>query len=471
MYLPKKVRPSKKEHPGLEEYLHAVCSGTVDTTLLRTWWRIVGKGEIELQTGLKILQCDRCGLVCFACKSTSVYIEAFQVCDLCLPAYDFCRPCATLILKEEFGNPTHQHENPTNWDLVMLDNEENQLVAPWNQDIMEVRQRNFFAASEEKFCTHRRYFGVELEVEKVKAGPSKLDARVINTINKSFFLVKHDGSLSNKGLGGFEIVTMPATLKFHQAGIWDTFFQYCAPFFEPAPPTASLHIHFGTDSVTEGVLGKFGQFINDPNNTEFLANIAHRELGIANPNGKVYMRLYPNQKAPSILKLKVHFPDCPWHPKNIRTNNRYELLKDKSIKKDGHGHPIIASLKGSDIIVRPTCKCRDGHYLVEDHYSAFNLHTRRPTAELRIFRGVVKRDFLFAALEFTEALIDFCTNMPPAELNYQKFLSWHEPQRRTYPYLSKLLVVRGWLEPPKSRRNLESGRNMTYTNVYSFDNK
>jgi hypothetical protein len=370
------------------------------------------------------------------------------------------------VLEEDLRSPIHEHEiYPTGLTLFNDEEEENASVASWEADIIDMKGTHFFTTKDENRCPRIRYFGVELEVEKVLAGPPKLDARVFKAIRKEFFLLKHDGSLSRKGKGGFEIVTMPASLKYHQGGIWDTFFQYCAPFFEQAPPTASLHIHFGTDSVTEGVLGKFGQFINDPANTEFLANIAHRDLGVPNPNGKIYMNLYPDQKAASVIKLKAHESGCPWHPRNIRISNRYALAPDRSVQMDVHGHPIIASLKGSDITVRRACKCRAGHYLVDNHYSAFNLHTKRPTAELRIFRGIVKKDFLFAALEFTDALIDFCSNMPPSELHFQKFLTWCEHQRRSYPNLTKLLIVRGWVEPAKSRRNLELEANKAYANA------
>jgi hypothetical protein len=78
---------------------------------------------------------------------------------------------------------------------------------------------------------------------------------------------------------------------------------------------------------------------------------------------------------------------------------------------------------------------------------------------------VVKKDFLFAALEFTDALIDFCTNVPPSELHFQRFLTWCENQRRAYPNLTKLLMVRGWLEPPKIRHNLELEASMAYANA------
>lgn len=422
--------------------------------------------DLQIELGRTIITCESCGEICFAKDSHGVYNCGWQVCDVCFQSkYSYCSGCGTYVLSFELNNASHTH------DVLLLDgtvfawnngDEENAHVAAFDADIMSIKKTKTFCTKDELRQPERvrQLYGLELEVEKIKAGPFHLDKKAVNWLHQDFFMVKHDGSLSAKGRGGFEIVTMPATLAYHEDGAWRKFFDVLSPYFQYAPPTAALHVHFGTATIGDATIDKMANFVNNKQNLEFLASIAHRDLNTPNPNGKIYATMR-DWKPGDLLRLKIHSPDCPWNPNN-QYDNRYERTSTGSVLKDDWGHPIIGSLRPSALIKRAICRCQAGRYNLKDHYSAFNLLTKRPTAELRIFRGIVKEEFLYGALEFTSALISFCTDTSPNELSYPNFLEWiRDGRRRAYPNAVMLLQNRGWIEPAKSRLNLELGKRTT----------
>jgi len=343
-------------------------------------------------------------------------------------------------------------------------------VEVWNADIMTSTRKAFLRTDKEHliwkhqkearhdvlFPAHReisfRYFGIELEVEKLPGGPPDLINRTRKLIGE-FAMVKHDGSLSNHGKDGFEIVTVPATMAYHQSGVWDKFFDLLGYYFINSPSTAGLHVHVGLGTVGKITASKIAVFANSLKNREFMESIAERDLGVANPNGKVYANVKDGWKLSDMFSLRQHTPDCVWNPKNKRTMSHYAVTEKGELKKDKMGHPIIASIKPSQVVVRPVCKCPEGVYNI-DKYHAFNPTTKRPTIELRIFRGKVDKNFLYSALEFSDALVDFCNETSPANLDYKTFLNWicrYNPSGHAtlYPHLSRLLINKSWIDPPK----------------------
>src|SRR6266704_3620272 len=300
-----------------------------------------------------------------------------------------------------------------------------------------------------------RYFGIELEVEKLAPAPPDIITRTRQLLGK-YAMIKHDGSLSNKGKGGFEIVSVPATLAYHKSGVWNEFFGLLGYYFVPSPPTTGLHVHVGLETIGKITAGKMLVFVNSLQNREFIESIAERKLGVPSPsNGKVYASVNEKWTISHLLSLKQHLPDCVWNPGNKRFYNRYSLDTAGRIKKDTKGNPIIASIKPSSVSIRPACRCPEGKYNLQK-YEALRLATQRPTIEMRIFRGNVNQEFLYSALEFVDALADFCADVSPKQLTYSDFLTWvckynQSGQSKLYPNLSRLLINKAWIDPKKEK--------------------
>jgi hypothetical protein len=455
-----------------QEFVADIERGQLDTVKLRKllpgWfkygWNNYSFGDMF---GIDVLNCSICGNPCFAAKTISGYNDAYWICEFCKENYSFCKACNTYILTTDIDNPSHEHVNVYKGLGILNPGDGEKAV--WNADIMTSKKALYYLKTPEEIsiAKHRkenrqlkefRYFGVELEVEKIIGGPPDILLRTYKQLSDSFVLIKHDGSLSDKGKGGFEIVSVPATLKYHKSGVWDGFYNNLGSFFLEHPPTTGLHIHIDLPSVGKLTAGKMLVFVNSAKNREFIERVAQRVLTKENPNGKVYANLKEDWKISDVIGKKQHEPNCPWDTANRQIYNRYTMKNGKTLT-DTKGNPIIASLEGSSLLVRKVCTCMPGVYKFQK-YEAFNLMTKRETVELRIFRGIVSKFFLYVALEFADALADFCNETSPAKLSYRDFLNWmtkFNPYGRSelYPSLSRHLINEGWLDPPKAA--LESG--------------
>lgn len=467
-----------KSTDRIVKFRQQVEAGDLDTAALRKIWHEVfsqSGGEIwrvgEI-IGHPAVFCDYCGEPCFAAKTRSAYSGARFICEEeCLKKYAYCEPCKSYILLEDIGNPTHLHEGSDRPGILYFPQE--QGVAQYNADIMttgvkfhktlpELRMlasRNERSADPERVF---RNFGVELEVEKLFGGPPDILARTRRVFDK-FALIKRDGSLSRGGFGGFEIVSAPATMAFHKSGIWTSFFQNLGPFFQEQPSTTGLHIHIGTNTLSKLGIDKMLLFVNAPENREFIFGMANRNLLRRNPNGRLYAGVR-DWKAGDMFRIQQHSGNCPWHLNNRGLRNYYQMENGR-IKQDVFGNPIIANVKGDPAVVRPTCKCADGHYNIE-HYEAVNLRTHRPTVELRIFRGVISEPFLYACLEFADSMADFCAASKFEELHFKNYLEYLKNKTKRYPNLYRLLVNQCWIDPPKDKK-MESVKSVPAYGMYA----
>jgi len=114
--------------------------------------------------------------------------------------------------------------------------------------------------------------GGEHEAERRRDCPDDIVDRILGTM-RGFALLKNDGSLDN----GFEIVTAPATLNA-QKHYWSKF---CAENFNEHlsawhTNTCGFHIHVSRKSLTPLDIGKLLVFVNAPNNSSFIRQIAGR---------------------------------------------------------------------------------------------------------------------------------------------------------------------------------------------------
>jgi hypothetical protein len=435
--------------------------------ILSQGWNIYSFGH---ELDVDVMLCNVCDEPTFVSTMISAYKDAYWVCDLCKDKFSFCKECNSNVLTEDIDNPSHVHDVFPKATMGTTLYPEQGEKAVWNADIMTSRKGFYFKTPGEQLIAKRmrenhmqenfRYFGVELEVEKAPAAPPDLLLRVYGQLSEAFIMVKHDGSLSNKGKGGFEIVSVPATMKYHKSGVWDKFYKNLGTFFVSSPATTGLHVHIGIDSVGKLTAGKMLLFINSLKNREFVERIAQRHLGVTSPNGKIYAGIKDDWHLSDVLRLKQHDAGCPWDSATRKVLNRYKT-HGGMIDKDSVGNPIIDTLTGKPTYVRPVCRCSPGVYKFQK-YEAFNLSTKRPTVELRLFRGIVSQFFLMVALEFADALADFCAVTKPSQLSYRDFLAWmcqfsSSGKNELYPSLSRHLINEGWIDPPKSNPESEGG--------------
>jgi hypothetical protein len=179
--------------------------------------------------------------------------------------------------------------------------------------------------------------------------------------------------------------------------------------------------------------------------------MANRNLLKQNPNGRLYAGI-KQWGASDMMKLKQHNGQCPWHPSN-KGQGSYFRVTNGTIQTDPFGNPVIVSTTPAPSTVRAACKCPDGHYNL-DHYEAVNLRTHRPTVELRIFRGLVNEQFLYACLEFADSLSDFCVATALDELHFKNYLYYLGDKTKRYRNLYRLLVNQCWIDPPKHKERM-----------------
>lgn len=149
------------------------------------------------------------------------------------------------------------------------------------------------------------YLGVELEVESKKDYFRNDVAKEIKDLLPNFLAMKDDGSLDCER--GFEIVSAPASLAFHQQ-TWQKFFDGPGTKVHSYSGTngrCGMHVHISRDSMHSLHLGKLIVFYNAKDNEEFISKMAGRAKSH-------YAEIKHNKKISDSLN---------WH-----THNKYEAV-------------------------------------------------------------------------------------------------------------------------------------------------
>ena len=77
------------------------------------------------------------------------------------------------------------------------------------------------------------------------------------------------------------------------------------------------------------------------------------------------------------------------------------------------------------------------NYFSDDKYEAVNLIPKN-TIEFRMFKGTLKKESVFRALEFVDCIIKYCANNPIERcVSYKEFIDYVKQQRRFYPELKR----------------------------------
>ena len=225
---------------------------------------------------------------------------------------------------------------------------------------------------------HSKFFGVELEVDNGN-NAGKTAHKVCKMLDDRVYC-KHDGSLSNRG---FEIVSHPATLDFHEEEMgWEKTFDLLVDqeFRSHDTTTCGLHVHvsreaFGEGQVRREMIGRTILFVE--NNWSDIIKFSRRDEDRVNQWAGRY--------------------------RNIRQEDSPEDAFSKA-NNDG------------------------------DRYRAVNLRCT-PTIEFRFFRGTLKANTFFASIEFCDILLDFVKSIEESEVidaNFKGMVKFALEGKRDY---------------------------------------
>lgn len=251
-------------------------------------------------------------------------------------------------------------------------------------NVLNSRLEKFVFEPGEQLPLNPFWMGVELEVEPRVSRRDCLQAIFESTSN--FAILKNDGSLND---GGFEIVSVPATLASHRR-LWQPFFDTAAKkvrSWTSPGHKCGMHVHVSNNAVSNYTFGRALVFINQSQNCGFIEAVAGRAMN-------TFCRM--TDKKVSSGKMTY-------------SESRYEALT------------------------------------ISDNTSG--------TYELRIFRGNVRAAGFFKNLEFTHAMFAFCAQASATGLDYQEFLTWMSQPSigRDYKVLLYWLRQKGLLPESRSR--------------------
>lgn len=331
-----------------------------------------------LRDNLQIIRCDDCDDWEYA-DSASITFGQNEVCRECiedhyvfLSRYDqyvFGDDVVTAL--DETGDRVQIHRDDDefcwNDDAGMRTHVDYEHEPPEPEIIASYHSsKRFFSKRIDDWTrTHKRFLGVELEVEMAdrhtacmeKAG--QLNELINEGIVGRNVFFERDGSLSN----GFEIITHPQSLPAHRA-MWRWLQNKAAikGLMSHKSTSCGLHVHVNRDSLTKLQIAKMVAFVNNPENKDFMTALARRYGELSG-----YCRI-----------------------------------------------------KSANAKVKPPVS--------SDRYEAVNV-TPRQTIEFRIFKGTLKYESLVAALEFVHALCEYtarCGECSLSDLSYVSFLQFAE---------------------------------------------
>jgi hypothetical protein len=218
-------------------------------------------------------------------------------------------------------------------------------------------------------------FGIEIEVELEHNSLSKTD----KAFKKPWLIYKWDGSLSDRGNGGFEIVTMPLGwewMKKNKAE-FDVIFDLAKLGLKSKlTDTCGMHVHLNKDIFSTFHLYKFYNFY------------------------------YKNQK------LMHYMSGRTWD--NMRKWANFKYGDNKSLAK-------FSKNKTSG-----------------DRHGAINLMNPE-SVEVRIFRGTLAPDPFWRNIEFVKATCDFTRYAHVNDLSVDLFRDYVRENSKEFPHLYEYL--------------------------------
>ena len=316
-------------------------------------------------------RCSHCGRL-FSHNHEWAFDSDFIVCNHCCEHYSICEDCSEIVPIENIFT-LGEYDYCRNCYESRINDELNDILEDYSY-----KPEPIFLGE----CDDNLYIGVELEVDK---GRSSDAARTITNKYYDVYL-KHDGSLET----GFEIVSHPATLNYHQSELgWDCIMEICTDndMMSHDTTTCGLHCHVSR--------AFFGSCIDE------------QDLHIA-----------------KLILLINKFWDSHIVPFSRR--NPYQL--DRWATK-----PII-DIEENDTEADIVDKVKNTKY--KGRYQGINLENSS-TIEFRIFRGTLKLNTFIATLQFVDCISRYAKTIKLSDIYTT---NWSDLfKERSYPELSLYL--------------------------------
>lgn len=288
--------------------------------------------------------------------------DATPLCEECYDNgnYSYCFSCGRVLTEEE---ARYIDEFGPYCDECYEREQEKEIIHEYNY-----KPEPIF------YGTGARYMGVELEVDQddYDAETGYNAENVLDLVNdtEEKIYIKHDGSLNE----GFEIVTHPMTLRYHQENMpWKEVCNLAVQqgYRSHMTDTCGLHVHVNRTSLG------FSEFEIEST----VANI--------------------------LLFLEKFWKEM------VCFSRRTEGQLERWARRYG------LEMQGSDILQ----KAKRGYY---GRYVSLNLENK-DTIEFRIFRGTLKYNTLIATLELVNEICTVCSQLTEEEMQN---LSWLEFVKR-----------------------------------------
>ena len=299
--------------------------------------------------------CSRCGNRIWSDDNAGDTVT--PLCQSCYERfYTACAHCGRIILEDDtyYEDDDHDHDDPLCWNCYSHMQEDKHI-----HDYYYKPEPIFYGEGS-------RYFGVELEIDG--AGEYSGNAcQLMRSANcgRELIYCKHDGSLEE----GFEVVTHPMTLDFHQREM---------PWAEVAKEAISM-------GYTSHQAGTCGLHIH-VNREAFGGTEAEQDAVIAR-----------------ILYFFEKFWD-----ELLKFSRRPQRQLDQWASRYGYKD------QPKEILEHAKKECHAGRY------TCVNL-TNTDTIEFRIFRGTLKLNTLIATLQLVDKICNVALFMSDNEL---RGMSW-----------------------------------------------
>lgn len=302
---------------------------------------------------LETIVCEYCGQRIN--REDNAGNDSVHLCDNCFEnRYTVCEECGRIILNE-YASYISGSDDPLCNDCYHRLRDSSPI-------------HDYFYKPEPVFYGEdNRFFGVELEVDD--AGELDCNAEsameIANTKGREHIYCKHDGSLDD----GFEIVTHPMTLQYHQNEMpWDELLSKLRDmrYLSHQAGSCGLHVHVNRDT--------FGETVSEQD---------------------------------ACIARVLYFVEKHWEELlkfSRRTNRQLDRWAARYGYKD---YP-------KEILDRAKCGGSNGRY------SCVNLENRN-TIEFRMFRGTLKLNTLIATLQLVNRICDVAYALSDDEI---KSMSW-----------------------------------------------
>ena len=323
-----------------------------------------------------IYECDDCG-------------DLYRECDMHFDDYGnaICEDCYDdhYVTCCECGRIIHDYDSYWRNDCAYCED-----CDPGENDFIEnyghTRYGLDFYRCDDEPVTTKEYFGVELEVDE---GDDKNEcAKEIDSESGMKMYFKEDGSLGDEG---FEIVSSPATLRYHlENANWEEMINKAKSygFRSHDTSTCGMHVHVSRKA--------FGE------------TYVEQELHIA-----ILMML--ESKFAEKFHTFARRYSSQWAKDNlidIDKNDDYKAIKEKS------------------------------DAFKSDRYYAINV-CNDATVEFRCFKGTLKYTTFVATLQFVATMTRYCQQITTADV---ESVQWEDIFANTeYPELREYMVSRGLL--------------------------